>query len=117
MTDTSASLDEEVLHLYQEPAIGSGFSNMYGEENIVKLVAKYRGLNDKDKVRMQELVVGFSESFDLSASLVSVAVLHALGMERAVHNAYRLAEARDDAQSIKHHYDIGLSLAEHFIKS
>jgi len=63
------------------------------------------------------MVVGFSESMDLSSSLVSVAVLHALGMEQAVHNAYRLAEDRDDAQSIKHHFDIGISIADHFIRS
>jgi hypothetical protein len=117
VTETSDSLDAEILHLYNEPAIGSGYANMYGEENIVNLVEKYRGLNDTGKARMQEMVVGFSESMDLSASLVSVAVLHALGMEQAVHKAYRLADARDDAQSIKHHYDIGLSLADHFIKS
>jgi uncharacterized radical SAM superfamily protein len=117
MTDASDSLEEEILHLYQEPAIGSGYSNMYGEENIVKLVEKYHSLNDTNKARMQEMVVGFSESFDLASSLVSVAVLHALGMEQAVQNAYQLAEARDDAQSIKHHYDIGVSLADHFIRS
>jgi hypothetical protein len=110
-------LDEEILHLYQEPAIGSGYANMYGEENIVNLVEKYRGLNDSGKARMQELVVGFSESIDLSSSLVSVAVLHALGMEPAVQKAYRLAEERDDGQSIKHHFDIGISIADHFIKS
>lgn len=117
MTEPSDSLDEEILHLYQVPAIGSGYSNMYGEENIVNLVEKYRGLNASDKARMQAKVVGFSESFDLASSLVSVAVLHALGMEQAVQNAYQLAEARDDAQSIKHHYDIGVSLADHFIRS
>ncbi len=117
MTEPSDSLDEEILHLYQVPAIGSGVANMYGEENIVNLVEKYHSLNDTNKARMQERVVGFSESTDLSSSLVSVAVLHALGMEQAVQNAYQLAETRDDGQSIKHHYDIGLSLADHFIKS
>ena len=117
MTETSDSLDEEILHLYHLPAIGSGYSNMYGEENIVNMVEKYRGLNDSGKARMQEMVVGFSESMDLSSSLVSVAVLHALGMEQAVHNAYRLADDRDDAQSIKHHFDIGISIADHFIRS
>lgn len=116
MTEISDSLDDEILHLYQEPAIGSGYSNMYGEENIVRLVEKYHRLNGVSKAKMRDLVVGFSESMDLSSSLVSVAVLHALGMEQAVQNAYRLAEKRDDAQSIKHHFDIGISLAEHFIR-
>ena len=91
MTKTSDSLDEEILHLYQEPVIGSGYSNMFGEENIVKLVEKYCSLNDAGQARMRDLVVGFSESMDLSSSFVSVAVLHALGMESAVQNAYRLA--------------------------
>lgn len=117
MTETSDALDEEILHLYQVPAIGSGYTNMYGEENIVKLVEKYLGLNDSRKARMRELVVGFSESTDLSSSLVSVAVLHALGMEQAVQNAYRVAEDRDDGQSSKHHFDIGISIADHFIRS
>ncbi|GJL77402.1 MAG: hypothetical protein NPINA01_03910 [Nitrospinaceae bacterium] len=117
MSATPKTLDEEVLHLYQEPAIGSGYSNMYGEENIVNLVEKYCSLDNASKARMQELIVGFSESTDLSSSFVSVAVLHALGMKSAVQNAYRLAEARDEAQSIKHHFDIGISLADHFIGS
>ena len=117
MTETSDSLHEEILHLFQEPAIGSGYANMYGEENIVKLVEKFRGLEDSAKVRMREWVVGFSESEDLSTSFVSVAVLHALGMQDDVQNAYRLAESRDDATSIKHHFDIGISIADHFIGS
>lgn len=115
MTETPNSLNEEILHLYQEPVIGSGYSNMYGEENIVKLVEKFRGLDDSGKVRMRDMVVGFSESGDLSSGFVSVAVLHALGMRDAVQNAYRLAEGRDDATSIKHHFDIGVSIADHFI--
>ena len=117
MTETSDSLDEEIYHLYQEPAIGSGYTNMYGEENLQKLVEKYRNLNATDQARMRDLVVGFSESQDLASSFVSVAVLHALGMDDAVKKAYRLAEERDDRESIQHHFDIGVSLADHFIQS
>ncbi len=117
MTKSSGTLDEEILHLYQEPAIGSGYSNMYGEENLLKLVEKYRGLNSEDQARMRDLVVGFAESPDLASSFVSVAVLHALGMGDAVKKAYRLAEGRDDAQSFQHHFDIGVSLADHFISA
>lgn len=116
MTETSGSLDEEIFHLYQEPAIGSGYSNIYGEENILRLVDKYRNLNSADKARMRNLVVSFSESVDLASSFVSVAVLHALGMDDAVKKAYRLAEGRDDAESIQRHFDIGISLADHFIQ-
>jgi len=117
MTETSGSLDEEIIHLYQEPAIGSGYSNMYGEENLVRLVEKYRSLDSADKARMLELVVSYSESADLASSFVSVAVLHALGMGDAVQKAYRLAEGRDDAESFQRHFDIGVSLADHFIQS
>lgn len=115
MTDAPGLLDEEVFRLYQSPVIGSGYTNLYGEENIANLVEKYRELNDANKARMLALVVGFSESQDLSTGLISVAVLHALGMEKAVLNAYRLAEAKNDAETIKHHFDIGVSLADHFI--
>jgi len=116
MTETSDSLDEEIVHLYQEPAIGSGYSNMYGEENLKKLVEKYRSLNPSDQARMRDLVVGYSESLDLASSFVSVAVLHALGMDDAVKKAYRLAELKDDAESFRRHFDIGVSLADHFIQ-
>ena len=116
MTETSDSLDEEIYHLYQEPAIGSGYANMYGEENLLGLVKKYRSLNAKDQARMRELVVSFSESIDLASSFVSVAVLHALGMDDAVKKAYRLVESRDDAESFQRHFDIGISLADHFIQ-
>lgn len=116
MTETSGSLDEDINHLYQEPAIGSGYANMYGEENLQGLVEKYRSLNPADQARMRELVVGFSESRDLASSFVSVAVLHALGMDDAVKKAYSLAKSRDDAESFQRHFDIGISLAEHFIQ-
>ncbi len=117
MTEASGSLDEEIYRLYQEPAIGSGYTNMYGEENLQKLVEKYRGLNVTDQARMRELVVGFSESQDLASSFVSVAVLHALGMDDAVKKAYRLVADRDDRESFQRHFDIGVSLADHFIQS
>jgi len=116
MTETYESLGEEILHLYQEPAIGSGYSNMYGEENLLKLVKKYRSLNSTDKTRMQALVVDYSESAELATSFVSVAVLHALGMDSAVKKAYRLAESRSEAESFLHHFDIGVSLADHFVQ-
>jgi len=117
MTETSGSLDEEIIRLYQEPAIGSGYSNMYGEENLLRLVGKYRRLGSTDQARMRELVVSYSESADLASSFISVAVLHALGMDSAVQRAYRLAEGRDDAESFQRHFDIGVSLADHFIQS
>jgi hypothetical protein len=117
MTEASDSLHEEIFHLYQEPAIGSGYSNMYGEENLQRLVEKYRSLNPGDQARMRDLIVGYSESQDLASSFVSVAVLHALGMNDAVKKAYRLAESRDDAESFQRHFDIGISLADHFIQS
>lgn len=117
MTDTSNSLDEEIYQLYQEPAIGSGYSNMYGEENLQRLVEKYRSLNSADQARMRDLVVSFSGSVDLASSFVSVAVLHALGMDDAVKRAYLKAESRDDAESFQQHFDIGISLADHFIPS
>jgi hypothetical protein len=117
MTETSDSLDEEIFHLYQEPAIGSGYSNMYGEENLQRLVEKYQSLKPEDQARMRELIVGYSESQDLASSFVSVAVLHALGMNDAVKKAYRLVEVRDDAESFQRHFDIGISLADHFIQS
>ncbi len=116
MTESSDSLDEEIYRLYQEPAIGSGYANMYGEENLLGLVEKYRSLNPTEQTRMRDLVVGYSESQDLASCFVSVAVLHALGMGDAVKNAYRLAESRDDAEAFRHHFDIGISLADHFIR-
>ena len=116
MTQTSSSLDEEIFHLYQEPAIGSGYSNMYGEENILGLVNKYRGLNPADQARMRDLVISFSESVDLASSFVSVAVLHALGMDDAVKKAYLLVEGRDEAESFHRHFDIGISLADYFVQ-
>ncbi len=116
MTEASNSLDEEIYQLYQEPAIGSGYSNMYGEENLQRLVEKYRSLNPEGQARMRDLVVSFSGSVDLASSFVSVAVLHALGMDDAVKQAYLLAESRDDAESFQQHFDIGISLADHFVK-
>jgi len=115
MIENSDSLEEEILKLYREPVIGSGYANMYGEVNIVNLVNMYRTMSDEAMARMRNMVVDFSRSPDLASSFVSVAVLHALGMKQEVENAYRLAENHDEAQSFKYHFDIGISLADHFI--
>ncbi len=114
MAENSGSLEDEILHLYREPAINSGYANMYGEENIVNLVKKYKGLDEEGRARMLGMIIDFSQSADLASSFVSVGALHALGMKSEVETAYRTAETRDDAQSVKHHFDIGVSLAEHF---
>ena len=53
------SLEEEILHLYQEPGIGASYTNTYGEENIQRLVGKYRSLKDEPMKEMLELVSWF----------------------------------------------------------
>ncbi len=108
-------LEAQILSLYHEPVIGSGYANLYGEENMVQLVAKYRTLNDEEQRHMKALIVDYSLSPDLATSLVSVGVLHALGEGGHVQAAYLNARQRDDAASVLHHFDIGKSLAEHFI--
>ena len=40
-------MEEEILHLYQEPAIGASYTNTYGEENIRNLLDKYRSLDNE----------------------------------------------------------------------
>ncbi len=114
MSDPEDSLTEQVLALYREPAIGSSYSNTYGEENIRTLVDKFRSLDEAGMSRMLQLVVDFSKSADLASSFISVAVLHALGREEEVEEAYRLAKTRDDALNFLSHFDIGKSLADHF---
>ncbi len=109
------SLEEKILSLYHEPVIGSGYANQFGEENMVRLVETYRALNEADRVQMTALVADYSLSPDLATSLVSVGVLHALGDRERVAAAYDKARQRDDATSVIHHFDIGKSLAEHFI--
>ena len=70
-------MKEEILHLYQEPAIGASYTNTYGEENIRNLLSKYRSLDNAGMQQMMEMVVNFSQSTDLATSFVSVGVLHA----------------------------------------
>ena len=115
MSADSGVLEKEILALYQEPVIGSGYANTYGEQNLVALVEKYRSLPSGDMGFMAAMVTAFSTSTDLSASYISVGVLHALGMEEQVNAAYAWAETQESAQSIAHHFDIGKSLADHFI--
>ncbi|CAI2717648.1 hypothetical protein [Nitrospina watsonii] len=110
-----AALEQEVLHLYQEPVIGSGYNNTYGEANLVNLVKKFHSLEAEQMEYMKSMIVTYSQSGDLSSSYVSVGVLHALGMSDHVANAYQWAEGRDDSQMFTHHFDIGKSLAEHFV--
>ena len=110
-------LEEEILRLYREPIIGANYTNTYGEENLVNLVEKYRSLNTEQMDFMENLVVTFSQSQDLASSYVSVGVLHALGMDGQVEAAYQWAQSQEDSQSITSHFDIGKSLADHFISS
>jgi len=110
-----AALEEEVLNLYQEPVIGSGYNNTYGEENLVNLVKKFRSLESEQMEYMKSMVVAFSQSDDLSSSYISVGVLHALDMGDHVDNAYQWARGRDDAHMFVSHFDIGKSLADHFV--
>lgn len=51
------SLEEEILHLYQEPGIGASYTNTYGEENIQNLVGKYHSLDEQEE--MMELLIRF----------------------------------------------------------
>ena len=106
------SLEEEILHLYQEPAIGASYTNTYGEENIRNLVNKYRGL-DKQK-EMLEMLIRFSQSTDLATCFISVGVLHALGKNEYVQKAYSWAETQEDSARIISHFDIGKSVADYF---
>ncbi|MEE3253640.1 MAG: hypothetical protein VX227_05145 [Nitrospinota bacterium] len=110
-------MEEEILHLYQEPAIGASYSNTYGEENIHNLLKKYRSLDNADMKQMMKMVVNFSQSTDLATSFVSVGVLHALGENEGVAEAYRWANTQEDAQRIINHFDIGKSVADYFSTS
>ncbi len=114
MPESATTLEEEVLELYNSPIIGASYNNTFGEENIKKLVEKYRSL-DEEKMRiMQGLIVSYSKSPDLAASFVSVGVLHALGMPNEVEEAYLWAKELDEKEKFIHHFDIGKSLAEYF---
>ena len=107
-------MKEEILHLYQEPAIGASYTNTYGEENIRNLLSKYRSLDDAGMQQMMKMVADFSQSTDLATSFVSVGVLHALGENEVVAEAYQWANTQEDAQRIISHFDIGKSVADYF---
>ena len=107
------SLEEEILHLYQEPMIGASYTNTYGEENIQNLVGKYRSLDEQNE--MLEMVIQYSQSTDLATCFISVGVLHALGRSEDVQKAYQWAENQEDSVRIIHHLDIGKSVADYFI--
>ena len=107
-------MEEEILHLYQEPAIGASYTNTYGEENIRNLLSKYRSLDNAGMQQMMKMVADFSQSTDLATSFVSVGVLHALGENEVVAEAYQWANTQEDAQRIISHFDIGKSVADYF---
>jgi hypothetical protein len=108
------SLEEEILHLFQEPGIGASYTNTYGEENIQSLVKKYRTLKDEGMQKMLEMLIRFSQSSDLATCYVSVGVLHALGKNEDVQEAYRWAKTLEDPAHIISHFDIGKSVADYF---
>jgi hypothetical protein len=108
-------LEEEILHLYQEPGIGASYTNTYGEENIQNLVGKYRNLSEQDA--MMDMLIRFSQSTDLATCFISVGVLHALGRVEDVEEAYRWAKTQEDSARIINHFDIGKSVADYFILS
>jgi hypothetical protein len=107
-------MEEEILHLYQEPAIGASYTNTYGEENIRNLLDKYRSLDNEGMQLMIKMVVNFSQSTDLATSFVSVGVLHALGQSEGVAEAYSWANTQEDAERIINHFEIGKSVADYF---
>ena len=108
------SLEEDILHLYQEPAIGASYTNTYGEENIRNLVGKYRSLNETSMQKMLKMLIRFSQSSDLATCFISVGVLHAVGKNEDVQEAYRWAETQEDPARIISHFDIGKSVADYF---
>ena len=107
-------MEDEILHLYQEPAIGASYTNTYGEENICNLLTKYRNLDKEGMQQMMKIVVNFSQSNDLATSFVSVGVLHALGQNEGVAEAYSWANTQEDAERIISHFEIGKSVADYF---
>ncbi|MBT5027169.1 MAG: hypothetical protein HOL15_00835 [Nitrospinaceae bacterium] len=107
-------LEEKILHLYQEPAIGATYSNTYGEENIQSLVATYRSLDEQSMSEMMARITQFSQSADLATCFISVGVLHALGQDAAVQEAYQWAKMQEDSGQIISHFDIGKSVADYF---
>ena len=109
-------LEEDILRLYREPIVGANYNNSYGEENLINLVDKYRSLSPEEMKFMQELLTGYSQSPDLASSYVSVGVLHALGFSQQVEEAYAWAQTQDNSGHVTNHFDIGKSLADHFIR-
>ena len=107
-------MEEEILHLYQEPAIGASYTNTYGEENIRNLLDKYSSLDNEDMQKMMDMMINFSQSTDLATSFVSVGVLHALGQNEGVAEAYSWANKQEDAERIISHFEIGKSVADYF---
>jgi hypothetical protein len=107
-------MEDEILHLYQEPAIGASYTNTYGEENIRNLLNKYHSLDNEGRQQMMKMVVNFSQSNDLATSFVSVGVLHALRQNEGVAEAYRWANTQEDAERIISHFEIGKSVADYF---
>tara|TARA_B100000686_G_C16616173_1_gene876572 strand:- start:405 stop:749 length:345 start_codon:yes stop_codon:yes gene_type:complete len=112
-----SSLEKKILHLYQEPGIGASYNNTYGEENIQSLVNEYRKLDGLFMQEMMDMVIGFSQSNDLATCFISVGVLHALGKNEEVQNAYQWAELQEDSAQIISHFDIGKSVADYFATS
>jgi len=110
-------MKEEIFHLYQEPAIGASYTNTYGEENIRNLLQKYRSLDSEGMRQMMKVVIDFSQSTDLATAFVSVGVLHALGENEVVAEAYRWADSQEDSRRIISHFDIGKSVADYFYNS
>ena len=107
-------MEEEILHLYQEPAIGASYTNTYGEENICNLLDKYSSLDNRDMQKMMDMLINFSQSTDLATSFISVGVLHALGQNEGVAEAYSWANKQEDAERIISHFEIGKSVADYF---
>ena len=107
-------MEEEILHLYQDPAIGGSYMNTYGEENIRNLLNKYHSLDNEGRQQMMQMVVNFSQSTDLATSFVSVGVLYALGQNEGVAEAYSWANTQEDAERIINHFEIGKSVADYF---
>ena len=56
MSESTTTLEEEVLELYRSPIIGASYNNTFGEENIQSLVEKCRNLDEK-KMRDRKSVV------------------------------------------------------------
>ncbi len=112
-----STLAEEIELLYAEPGIGATYTNTYGELNLQNLVAKYQTLAPHEMKEMLAIVESYSLSFDLTASFISVSVLHALGETESVDRAYQWAQKQADPGMFIQHFDIGKSLAEYFISS